>query len=264
MNRITFLGTAGARYVVSKQIRASGGIFLELEGFRILIDPGPGCLVQLATCSPRIDPTEIDVILLTHKHIDHSSDVNALIDGMTGGGINRKGILIAPPDALEGDPVVLKYHRDFLERIEIAGEGMKLQLDDLRIEAPLRMRHTVDTFGYRFTTGTGTISHIPDTAYFPGISNVMRADIVILNVVLAMNRGGVFHLDIADAKRILEEMRPGIGILTHFGMSLLKKEPRELARKIGKELGLHVIAARDGMSIDMEEVLCRDRQKLSG
>ena len=133
MNRILFLGTAGARYVVSKQLRASGGIYLEREGQRIIIDPGPGCLVKLASSEPKIDPTEIDIILLTHKHIDHATDVNALIDGMTGGGFSKKGILVAPRDALEDDPVVLHYHREFLDKIIVTVAGMELEVGNLRM-----------------------------------------------------------------------------------------------------------------------------------
>jgi len=256
MNTIRFLGTAGARYVVSKQIRASGGIFMELEGHSIIVDPGPGCIVRLAESQPKIDPTDIDVIILTHRHIDHANDVNAVIDGMTGGGLGRKGMLIAPGDALEGDPVVLRYHRGFLDEIVTAKEGLELDLGELKIEVPLEMKHTVQTYGYRFSTSSGTVSLIPDTAYFPGIAGAMKADIAILNVVLARNRGGIFHLDIDDSRRILSEMRPRIGILTHFGMSLLEKKPWELAPAIGRELGITVVAASDGMIIDMEEVLC--------
>ncbi len=263
MNRIKFLGTAGARYVVSKQLRASGGIHLEFEGQRIIIDPGPGCLVKLAASRPKIDPTEIDIILLTHKHVDHATDVNALIDGMTGGGFNKKGILIAPRDALEDDPVVLHYHRHFLDRIIVTEAGMTLELGNLKIEAPCRLQHTVETYGYRFHTTSGTISHISDTAYFPEIAESYQADLVILNMVLARNRGGIYHLDIDDAKKLLKELGPRIGILTHFGMSVIKRKPWELAREMEEELGIPILAARDGMNIDVDEVLCQDHKAQS-
>lgn len=261
MNRIKFLGTAGARYVVSRQLRASGGIFFELEGKRILMDPGPGCMVRLASSRPKIDPADIDIIILTHKHIDHSSDVNVVIDGMTAGGIHRKGMLLAPRDALEGDPVVLKYLRDYLDDLIVTHEGLNLDLGDLRIEAPLSMKHTVETCGFRFHTGSGTVSHVPDTAYFPEIADVLKADVTIINVVLAENRHDIFHLDLEDAKKILADMKPQAGILTHFGMSVLKKKPWELAREMGAALGFTVLAAGDGMNLDMDEVLCRERQK---
>ena len=37
-NYIKFLGTAGARIVVSKQLRASGGMWYSLQGFNVLVD----------------------------------------------------------------------------------------------------------------------------------------------------------------------------------------------------------------------------------
>ncbi|MBN2308827.1 MAG: MBL fold metallo-hydrolase, partial [Candidatus Hydrogenedentes bacterium] len=106
-NYIQFLGTAGSRWVVARQVRASGGVFLELEGKRILVDPGPGALVRCTESEPPIDVAALDGLIITHRHIDHCSDVNILIDAMTGGGYHRgRGIVFAPRDCLEGpDPV---------------------------------------------------------------------------------------------------------------------------------------------------------------
>lgn len=73
MVEVLFLGTAGARYVVAKQFRASGGLILRQEKGCLLIDPGPGTLVQLAKqkISPEKKlklsflPTNIWITLLT-------------------------------------------------------------------------------------------------------------------------------------------------------------------------------------------------------
>jgi len=51
---ITFLGTAGARFVVTRQFLASGGAWLTLGNTQILLDPGPGSLVQAA--KRKLDP----------------------------------------------------------------------------------------------------------------------------------------------------------------------------------------------------------------
>jgi hypothetical protein len=39
---ITFLGTAGARVMVASQILASGGLWFNLGGTEMLLDPAPG------------------------------------------------------------------------------------------------------------------------------------------------------------------------------------------------------------------------------
>jgi len=38
---IIFLGTGGARIVVAKQVRASGGMWVAINGTNLLLDPGP-------------------------------------------------------------------------------------------------------------------------------------------------------------------------------------------------------------------------------
>ena len=41
-NIITFLGTAGARFMVRKQLAASGGMWFNIEGTEVLAASGPG------------------------------------------------------------------------------------------------------------------------------------------------------------------------------------------------------------------------------
>jgi Metal-dependent hydrolases of the beta-lactamase superfamily III len=81
---ITFLGTAGARFVVAHQFLASGGAWLSFGNTQILLDPGPGCLVQAT--KRKLDPSKLEAIILSHKHLDHSGDINIMIEAMTDGG----------------------------------------------------------------------------------------------------------------------------------------------------------------------------------
>ena len=78
---ITFLGTAGARFVVIRQFLASGGAWLNLGNTQILLDPGPGSLVQAA--KRKLDPAKLAAIILSHRHLDHSGDINIMIEAMT-------------------------------------------------------------------------------------------------------------------------------------------------------------------------------------
>ena len=97
-NILRFLGTAGARFVMIKQLRSSGGMWLELGGSRILVDPGPGSLVRATSGRPKLDPTKLDAIIITHKHLDHTGDLNVMIEAMTEGGFRKRGLVFVPAD----------------------------------------------------------------------------------------------------------------------------------------------------------------------
>ena len=119
MDKIKFLGTGGGRFVVNRQIRKSGGIWLSIDDTNLLIDPGPGSLVRLLNSKPKLNPRDLDGIIISHRHIDHTNDVNIIIEAMTNGGFDKKGTLFAPKQALFEDPVVLDYVKKYLDRVEV-------------------------------------------------------------------------------------------------------------------------------------------------
>lgn len=254
MNSIKFLGTAGARVVVTKQLRWSGGIWMSLNNTNILIDPGPGCLVKCARSRPRLDPLKLDGIILTHKHLDHSADVNIMVEAMTEGGFKKRGALFAPKDALEGeDYVIFHYLRNFPEKIQKLTEGGRYQIGSIFFTTPKRHQHGVETYGLNIYAQDLSISLIADTQYFKGLENYYQGSILILNVVRFKPKPGLDHLSLEDVERIIHLNRPKLAILTHFGMTMLRAKPWQLAQKLQERLDVKVIAANDGMEINLEE-----------
>lgn len=251
MNKIKFLGTAGARFVVMKQLRASGGIWLTLDETNVMIDPGPGCLVRCLSSKPKLNPMDLDGIILTHRHIDHSNDVNIMIEAMTNGGFKKKGIVFAPKDAIEDDPVILKYIRNHVEKIEILKEKQDYKIGNISFSTPVKHLHRVETYGLNINGKSNTISIITDTKYFKGIESFYKGEILIINVVLFEEKPEIDHLSLKDAEKILSINKPKLGILTHFGMTMIKSKPWEIAEDLSKKLNVKVIAAGDGMEIDL-------------
>jgi len=98
---LRFLGTGGARWVVAKQIRSSAGFWLRTGTTNVHVDPGPGALVRALALVPPCDPATLDAIVLSHKHLDHAGDVNAMIEAMCQGGWRPRGALCAPRDAVD-------------------------------------------------------------------------------------------------------------------------------------------------------------------
>lgn len=255
MNRMVFLGTAGARVVVFKQLRASGGIWFSLLGNEILVDPGPGSLVKCLSKRQKLDPIKLQAIILTHRHLDHTGDVNTMIEAMTEGGFVPRGKLLAPADCFDDDPVVLRYLRVFLEEIVYLRSGGIYEIDGVRVCTPIRHIHgDVETYGLLFRFGKSTVAYISDTRYFEGLIEAYPADVLVLNVV-RYKPIPYDHLDLEGAKRLIRGIKPKLAVLTHFGMTMLRAKPWELGPQLSKELGVEVLCARDGLVVDLDEKL---------
>ncbi|MGC8778541.1 MAG: MBL fold metallo-hydrolase, partial [Candidatus Caldatribacteriaceae bacterium] len=149
-NFIKFLGTAGARFVVSRQLRASGGLWIHYGGVSLHLDPGPGALVKALGSRPPLDPASLDAVLVSHRHIDHANDLNIMVEAMTQGGTKRKGAVFLPADALAAEPILFSYLKDTLEEIHILQEGQEYQIGTITFQTPLRHEHPVETYGFRF------------------------------------------------------------------------------------------------------------------
>ena len=96
-----------------------------------------------------------------------------------------------------------------------------------------------------------TISYIPDTRFFPELPLAYAgSDILIINVLLK-EKMNIDHLTLEEGKEIVKIAKPKTAIFTHFGLGLLKDDPKILAQKISEEIGIQVIAAFDGLQYDI-------------
>jgi ribonuclease BN (tRNA processing enzyme) len=249
---ITFLGAAGARIMVANQILASGGLWLNLGGTEILLDPGPGCIVQ--STKRKLRGYKLSGIILSHRHLDHSADVNIMVEAMTQGGFQRHGWLFAPADALESEPVIFSYLKHYLEGIEVLQAGKSYSIGNVSFATPIQHIHPVETYGMVFTTAGHTFSYIADSRYFDGLCQSYKSELLIINVVFLEPRPPIDHLSVPDAKRIIMELKPKVAILTHFGMTLWRAKPWEIAERLSQETGVRVVAARDGMRFDLSQL----------
>ena len=251
-NTITFLGTAGARFMVSRQLAASGGIWLNLSGTQILIDPGPGSIVQ--STKRKLNAEKLSAIVLSHRHLDHSADVNVMVEAMTNGGFNRHGWLYAPTDALGNEPVIFSYLRKFIEGVVVLEEGKSYTIGNISFSTPVRHIHPVDTYGMVFQSGGHNFAYIADTLYFEGLIKNYASELLIINMVFTEPRPPIEHLSIPDAARIIEGIKPRVAILSHFGLHVWQAKPWKIAEELSQQTGVKVIAARDGMKFDLAQL----------
>ena len=238
--------------MVTKQLAASGGLWLNLNGTEILIDPGPGCIVQSTKRNLKAD--NLSAIIVSHRHLDHSADVNIMVEAMTNGGFDPRGRLFAPSDALGNEPIIFSYLQDYIGGITVLEEGGTYTIGDVSFSTPVRNRHTVETYGMVFQTNRHTLAYITDTGYFDSLCQSYTTELIIINTVLMEPKPPVDHVSVLEAEHIIKEIKPKMAILNHFGMGVWQAKPWKIARSLSQRTGIKVIAARDGMKFDLSQL----------
>jgi len=223
------------------------------------VDPGPGSIVQSTKMSLKAE--KLSAIILSHRHLDHAADTNIMAEAMTQGGFKRHGRLYAPSDAIDTEPVIFPYIRKLIEGIEILEEGKTYKIGNVSLNTPVKHIHPVETYGFVFTSGSHSFSHITDTRYFDGLADYYKNELLIINVVFLEPRTAadhpglpIDHLSVPDVERLVKEIKPKVAIMTHFGMSVWRAKPLQIAERLTDSTGIRVIAAQDGMEFNLSEL----------
>lgn len=146
--KLTFLGTGSAMPTGS---RFQTGLLLEDEGDALLVDCGSGVLHGLASTDRGYEGVE--TVLLTHHHLDHVSDLLALIKARWLAGEEALRI-VGPPGTDELVSKLLEIHEYLQDRLELTvseidPEDAPIPLEGFEIEA-MWTRHSMDCLAYRF------------------------------------------------------------------------------------------------------------------
>jgi len=255
--QLIFLGTGGGRFATITQKRRTSGIRIIHEKTNLHLDPGPGALVY--SLDAGLNPQKLTGILVSHCHPDHYNDAEVLIEAMTQGMTKKRGTLAAAHSVLNGNQEVessiSKYHQRMPEQLIDATPGTSFNINDLDISVA-RARHTdPDAIGFRFETpNLGDVAYTSDSEYFDGIGK--QYDGVRLLLLCIMRPTGSpwkGHMTTDDAIKIIEEAKPEMAILTHFGMQMIFKGPSNEAKAIQQKTSVPTIAASDGMHIVIDE-----------
>lgn len=254
MGKIIFLGTAGDTTVMSKQLRASGGIILQVEGVQFHLDPGPGALVKAKDYGVNVHHTT--VVAVSNDALIRCNDINAVIDAMTHGGLEHRGLVLGSKSLIQGTeenhPLLTKWHRQLAEKVVSLEKNHKIGLELVEINTLSTSSDDPHAVGFKFFSPKMTVSYTGDTEISSQlVEELQGTDVLIMNVRYPGSTHVGKHLDSNAAMTIISAVKPKLAILAHFGFEMLKADPLLEAREIQRMTGVQTIAALDGLNVSL-------------
>ncbi|MBI2970999.1 MAG: MBL fold metallo-hydrolase [Candidatus Aenigmarchaeota archaeon] len=262
-NRLVFLGTGGGKNVMFTQARKTGGIYIELDNVKMILDPGPGSLVNARKL--KLHPERWNALLLSHLHPDHATDANVYLDGM------QEAVLVAEEHCVLQNkkwqgrkydyyPCISLYHRNRVKEVHAVVPKDKVTLGPLALAA-VKTDHYDPTVGFRID-GSRSIGYAADGTYYKGQEKRFDGcNVLILNVLVpkGVQAKKHWHMGVDDAVVMVRKMRqkPKLVVIQHFSFLMLRNDVRAQAKHIEKETGVRTIAAEDFMEINLDGMEAR-------
>ena len=256
--KITFLGTGTSQGVPvigcqckvcqsndlkDKRLRAS--VLIEWSKYRYVIDCGPDFRTQML----RENVSDIDGILFTHEHSDHSAG----LDDIRPIYFNKNAPI--PIYALQRvmDDLAKRYAYIFTKKHKYPGApdveehileaGKTFMLSDKEV-LPLHILHDdLPILGYKFDN----FAYITDAKYIENetMHELQNLDLLIINAL--HHREHKKHLNLEEALQIIEQVKPKKAILTHISHYM------GLYAEMQSKLPENVFLSYDGMQILVDE-----------
>jgi ribonuclease BN (tRNA processing enzyme) len=256
-NKIIFLGSGGGGAgFMSRQTLRTGGKYVELDGLKFLIDPGPGTLVYASEAG--LDMEEVDGILLSHLHPDHSTDTSALLDGM------EKYFIIAEKHCIKKSkeyfPCISKFHIQKATLAFAATPRKTYKVGKLKIKT-VKTDHYGPAVGFKII-GSKTIGYPTDGTYFEGQEKYFEdCDVLIFNSMIPHGNKSrpKWHMAVDDIITMVNKMKnkPRLIVLQHFGFWMIDEGINKQAKIVEQSTKVRTIAAKDFMEIDLDTLKTR-------
>jgi ribonuclease BN (tRNA processing enzyme) len=228
------LTVLGSGTLIPQRGRSCSAYLVEASPGPLLLDCGPGTLLRLGEAG--VPVTEIGLLLISHFHWDHISDLPPLLNSrwLQGGGRSGKLTLVGPRGLAEWLARVVGSEERWLGELQLelreAG-GPALKVGSLQIQSG-RTLHTAESLCFRLTDEGGrTLFYSGDMGYNEGLLPLaLKADLAVVECSWTANTvepGAEGHLRTEQAARLaaLAEVRQLL--LTHFYHAVSEAATRE-------------------------------------
>ncbi len=255
---LLFFGNGGGRYNSVTQYLPTGGFQIVIgDNFRIHVDPGPATAAYLKEL--HVLPESINLILVTHSHIDHAHDVAVLAEGMrTGKEKVSGGYLATTPETIAG---LSEFHRESFKQIYALSPGDRCEISE-KISVEVRATRAIHSkgmqaIGFIVSKKDWRLGITGDTIIFPEFAEqYANVDILVAYLRGPDNYVSKSHLSLEPlASSILEMKKAGrlrTVLLTHFGWRITNPggpiRSQEQASKMQKITGIPCHAAYFGFT----------------
>ncbi len=274
---VTFCGTGAGGSV--NPARGNSSLHLAVEGFELLLDAGPGFMERMAGSA--LDPNAVRAVLFSHLHFDHAAGIVELL--------TRTIVHTGPPPRIYGPRGTDEYIESALAFAHLNAtrpenhqwlDGVSVELTrpgDAREIGPLAVESRevphveyLECLARRISAGGRALVYTGDTTCAPEVLVPLAegADVLVHEAFteaalertaeaagMTAERAEVFraairgtHSSAADAGRVAREAGAARLVLTHL---LAAEREEELIAEAGREFGGAVLAAADGMALEV-------------
>lgn len=198
--------------------RLSSSYLVTVRGYRILVDVGPSVVRRLLEFGYTVD--DIDLIIITHFHVDHTADLSTFLFACNYGIEPRR-----KPLFLIGGPGFKKFFKGLSAiypwvlpnfyglTIKVLARGI-YSFHGIRIET-IRVNHNSESIAFKITDKKSVV-FTGDTAYSKNLSRLSKdADLMITECSFP-ERKVKGHLNLAGLDRMVSEATPKRVILSHL------------------------------------------------
>ncbi len=257
MNYLQFLGTgSGAANMITQDV-ANSAIYFHLDKLKFILDPGPGTLVNAKKC--KINLWDLNGVIVTHRHPDHTADVNCVLTAFKPG----HGFLLGSLDSLtetnQGWPPVSRFHLSIPRLVKILKPEDHITIGDVSFTAT-NVHHYDVGIGLKIEHSNIDIGYVGDGCYFRDQENQFEGcKLLIFNVLVPYNYPKTFiqHMDVGGVIDFLNHMKkkPELVILQHYSEKMLKYGVNKQANIVENQTEVKTIAAKDRMKINLSNLV---------
>ena len=241
---VTVLGCSG---VYQTKDSAASGFLVEIDGGHWVVDMGGGTWRNLLS---QIDYRNLDGVLLSHRHPDHTIDIWQLFHARHYGAVPESRIpLWAPQQTIDR---LVAFDDGIAESFALmpVDESSEVRFGDARVTFA-RMQHPPVTLGARIEHGGTAIAYTADTGLEGDIDAIATGVDVFVCEATAQDADEPWwgHLCASDAARIAARCEVARLVLTHLRPESDRELSLEQARRAAP--GLNIELATDGMVLEV-------------